>query len=339
MNAIETIKLTKKFDKLTAVDGVDLTIEEGEFFGFLGPNGAGKTTTISMLSTILRPTSGSANVWGYDIVKEQDKVRKSIGVVFQEPSVDDDLTGMENLEFHARLYKVPKDTMASRTKELLELMELTDRSKDLMKTYSGGMRRRLEIARGLLHHPKVLFLDEPTLGLDPQTRRLIWKYIDKLNKVENVTMLLTTHYMDEADYLCNRIAIIDNGKIVACDTPANLKDGMGGDIITLTLSTPPPANSEKIKKAKKDLENLGRVLSVSLVKDTIKLTASKGETLIPPALNVLRDNKIDVRSVSLHEPTLEDVFIKFTGRKLRDEVEGNKQHMVKAMKQHRRFRH
>ena len=196
MVAIKIEELTKKFDKLTAVDKVNLEIKQGELFGLLGPNGAGKTTMISMLCTILRPTSGTAKVWNHDIVKAQDNVRKSIGIVFQDQSLDDNLTGTENMQFHGRLYKVPKKIMNERMNELLELMELADRKDDLVKTYSGGMRRRLEIARGLLHHPKVLFLDEPTLGLDPQTRRHIWEYIKKLNESEGVTMLLTTHYME-----------------------------------------------------------------------------------------------------------------------------------------------
>jgi ABC-2 type transport system ATP-binding protein len=338
MNAIETMGLTKTFDKLTAVDKVDLTIREGELFGFLGPNGAGKTTTISMLSTILRPTSGTAKVWGHDIIKAQDSVRKSIGVVFQDPSTDDNLTGMENMVFHGRLYKIPKDKMHKRITELLDLMELTDRADDLVKTYSGGMRRRLEIARGLLHYPKVLFLDEPTLGLDPQTRRLIWQYIEKLNKSEGVTMLLTTHYMDEADYLCNRIAIIDNGKIVALDTPSSLKDGLGGDVITISINGH-KLSSKQSERTIKELKNLKHVSGVEQLKDSIKLTAFKGETIIPLALNVVRDNDIDIRAVTLNEPTLEDVFIKFTGRKLREEVEGNKSQLKRAMMQHRRVRH
>jgi ABC-2 type transport system ATP-binding protein len=337
MKAIETHGLTKKFDKLVAVDAVDLKIEEGELFGFLGPNGAGKTTTISMLCTLLKPTGGSAKVWGFDVVKKQHDVRRSIGVVFQDPSLDDNLTGIENLVFHARLYKVPKTQMDERISELLELMELQDRAKDLVKTYSGGMRRRLEIARGLLHYPKVLFLDEPTLGLDPQTRRHIWTYIERLNKKENVTMLLTTHYMEEADYLCNRIGIIDNGKIVAFGTPSELKYKLGGDIITISLFSPLP--KPKNTTIKKKLQGLKNVKIVDEVKDAVRLTASKGEMLIPSALNIFREQKIDVKAVSLHEPTLEDVFIKYTGKGLRDEAEGNKDHMKRSMMQSRRFSH
>ncbi len=330
MPAIEIQELTKKFDKLTAVDNVNLKIEEGELFGLLGPNGAGKTTMISMLCTILRPTSGTAKVWNYDIVKQQDNVRKSLGIVFQDQSLDDNLTGAENMQFHGRLYKVPKKIMNERMEELLELMELADRKDDLVKTYSGGMRRRLEIARGLLHHPKVLFLDEPTLGLDPQTRRHIWEYIEKLNQSEGVTMLLTTHYMEEADFLCDRIAIIDYGKIVALDTPANLKKTLGGDVITLETKS----QDENLKE---DLLKIENVTDVDFVKDAIRLTSSKGETLIPKAMEVMRNHNVEVRSVSLHAPTLEDVFIKYTGHRLRDEGEGKKSQLKRAMGHRRRL--
>ncbi len=332
MIAVKITDLTKKFDGLIAVDQVNLDIQGGELFGLLGPNGAGKTTMISMLCTILRPTSGTASVWNHDIIKKQDDVRKSIGIVFQDPSLDDNLTGRENLQFHGRLYKVPKKVMNERMRELLDLMELNDRADDLVKTYSGGMRRRLEIARGLLHHPKVLFLDEPTLGLDPQTRRHIWEYIEKLNENEGITMLLTTHYMDEADYLCDRIAIMDQGKIVALGSPSTLKESLGGDVITL-------ATTSKDEKLEEDLLKIENVTGVDFVKDAIRLTTSKGERVIPRAMNVAREHGIDVKSVSLHEPTLEDVFIKFTGRRLRDEAEGKKGQLKRRMGHRRGFRH
>ncbi len=340
MVAIKTSKLTKKFDKLVAVDTLTLEIAKGELFGFLGPNGAGKTTTISMLCTILKPTSGKAWVWDYDIVKDQNNVRKSIGIVFQDPSLDDNLTGRENLEFHARLYKVPKSVMKKRMHELLELMELSDRVDDLVKTYSGGMRRRLEIARGLLHHPKVLFLDEPTLGLDPQTRIHIWRYIEKLNKKEGITMLLTTHYMHEADYLCNKIAIIDEGKIVALGTPTSLKASLGGDIISLSIaSTHKKLKKDLLNKLKKNLLKIKNVKTVDFIKDAICLTASNGDRVIPHAMNVIREYGIDTESVSLHEPTLEDVYIKFTGKQLRDEPEGKKGQFKRSIMPRGRFRH
>jgi ABC-2 type transport system ATP-binding protein len=332
MVAIKTSKLTKRFDKILAVDDLSLEIPEGELFGFLGPNGAGKTTTISMLCTILKPTSGRGWVWGYDIIKDQTRVRKSIGIVFQDPSLDENLTGRENLVFHGRLYKVPKNVMNSRMEELLELMELSERVDDLVKTYSGGMRRRLEIVRGLLHHPKVLFLDEPTLGLDPQTRIHIWKYIEKLNKHEGVTMLLTTHYMHEADYLCNNIAIIDEGRIVASGTPSELKSSLGGDVITLSTD-------QQSKSLKRDLLKLKNVSSVDFVKDTIRLSTLKGDTVIPQAMNVLRTHGLETKSVSLHKPTLEDVYIKVTGKHLRDEPEHKRGQLKRSLTPRGRFRH
>ncbi|MCD4739957.1 ATP-binding cassette domain-containing protein [archaeon] len=223
MNIIETKALTKRFGDLIAVNALDLKVKKGEVFGLLGPNGAGKTTIISMLSTILTPSSGSALVSGKDVKNERNSVRKNIGIVFQDPSLDEELTGYENMDFHGRLYGMEKEQRVERIIELLELVDLIDKKDVPVKNYSGGMKRRLEIARGLLHKPKVLFLDEPTLGLDPQTRRYLWEYIQNMNKKDDVTIMLTTHYMEEADELCDRIAIIDHGKIVALDSPKNLK--------------------------------------------------------------------------------------------------------------------
>ena len=231
---IETRNLTKKYKDLTAVNSVNLKIEDGEIFGLLGPNGAGKSTMLLMLATLRKPTHGTATINGFDVLKDSDKVRKSIGIVFQDPSSDDTLTGYENLKLHGLLYGMPAELREKRIKEVLELLDLYDRRNERVKNYSGGMRRRLELARGLMHHPKVLFLDEPTLGLDPQAREHIWKYIEKLASEEKMTVIITTHYMDEADRLCDRIAIIDLGKIVALDTPDNLKRVVGGDVITLT---------------------------------------------------------------------------------------------------------
>src|SRR4030043_1762934 len=232
-NVNETAQLTKAFNSLTAVDKLDITAKSGEIFVLLGPNGAGKTTTISMLCTILKPTSGTAIVNGFDIVKEANKVRRSIGIVFQEPSIDDRLTGRENLYMHANLYGVPASEQRERIDRILKLVELEDRANDLLRTYSGGMRRRLEIGRGLIHYPQVLFLDEPTVGLDPQTRDHIWKYIKELKEAHDITVVLTTHYMDEADRLSDRIAIMDHGKIVILDTPSKLKETLEGDVITV----------------------------------------------------------------------------------------------------------
>ncbi len=231
ISIIQTQNLTKCFGSYTAVRNISLEIKKGEVFGFLGPNGAGKTTFLSMLCTILRPTFGSALINGYDVIKESAQVRQSIGIVFQDPSVDSDMTAWENLQMHADLYSVPVSEQKERIHEVLELVGLSDRADHFLYTYSGGMRRRLEIARGLLHYPKVLFLDEPTIGLDPRSREYVWNYIRKIRKREDMTIILTTHYMEEADQLCDRVAIIDQGIIVALDTPKGLKEMVGGDTI------------------------------------------------------------------------------------------------------------
>ena len=223
MKIIEVKKLVKKFNDIKAVDDISFSVEQGEIFAFLGPNGAGKSTTIKILTTLLEQTSGEAIVNGFDVEKDPDNVRRSFGIVFQDPSLDDELTAWENMEFHGALYKVPKKIRRERTEQLLRIVELWDRKDSLVKTFSGGMKRRLEIARGLLHHPKVFFLDEPTIGLDPQTRNHIWNYIKKLNEDENITIFFTTHYMEEADNVSDRIAIVDHGKIVKLGTPAELK--------------------------------------------------------------------------------------------------------------------
>src|SRR5271157_2365657 len=238
MAIIKINKLTKHFGHIKAVEGVSLEIEDGEVFGFLGPNGAGKTTTIKMLATLLEPTSGTATVNGFDIMKQPSKVRESIGIVFQEPSTDELLTGKENLKLHALIYNIPSIDAEKRINDALELVELTERKDDLVKTYSGGMRRRLEIARGLLHRPKVMYLDEPTLGLDPRGRETMWKYVKRLVKEEHMTILLTTHYMAEADMLADRICIIDQGKSKSIDTPDALKKLVGGDLITIEADSP-----------------------------------------------------------------------------------------------------
>ena len=238
-DTIEVSGLTKVFDgSVRAVDEINFVVKGGEILGFLGPNGAGKTTTLNMLSTLLKPTSGTATVNGHDIVEEPDAVRRSIGYVFQDPTLDIELTGRENLDFHGRLYGINRSLRKQRIEEMLEVVQLTDRADNLVKTYSGGMKRRLEIARGLLHHPQVLFLDEPTLGLDPQTRRSIWEHIQRLNQEKKITIILTTHYTEEADYLCDRILIIDFGKIVALDTPDKLKAKLEGDVVSLTFRAP-----------------------------------------------------------------------------------------------------
>ena len=310
MNAIEARDLGKQFGDFTAVGGVTFEVEAGEVFGFLGPNGAGKTTTMKMLATLLKPTKGTASINGFDIAREQQQVRQSIGMIFQDPSLDDRLTGRENLRFHAMLYDVPKDVFAARAEELLTMVDLSDKVDQRVGTFSGGMRRRLEIARGLLHHPAVLFLDEPTIGLDPQTRRLIWQYLLQLRAQKSITMFMTTHYMDEAEH-CDRIAIVDHGKIVALDTPQGLKALVGGDIVTIRTSDNTRAES-----------TLGSMPGASVRSGPdgqLICETPKGDRFIPEMMALLGKAAppIDVVSVSLSRPTLEDVFVKLTGHEIR----------------------
>ncbi|KAA0008933.1 MAG: ATP-binding cassette domain-containing protein [Thermoplasmata archaeon] len=306
MKAIEIKNLVKEFDGIKAVDDISLEIEYGEIFALLGPNGAGKTTTISILATLLKPTSGKARVNGYDVVKQAAKVRHSIGIVFQDPSLDDRLTARENLEIHGRLYHMKRDERKKRIKEVLKMVELEGRANSLVKTFSGGMRRRLEIARGLMHKPRILFLDEPTLGLDPQTRRHIWDYIEKLRK-EGVTVLLTTHYMEEADHLADRIAIIDKGKVVALGSPSELKDSIGGDIIKI-----------KCNDENKMIELLSsNGFDAMMVDEEVIIKARKAEKEIPKIFMLAKE--IEIKSIMYKEPSLEDVFIHYTGKAYREE--------------------
>ena len=310
MAAIEARTLVRRFGAFTAVDGVDFVVEPGEIFGFLGPNGAGKSTTINMLCTMLRPTNGTAVINGFDIVRQPNRVRESIGIIFQDASLDDRLTGLENLRFHAMLYDVPRQTFKARADELLAMVDLADKAKAFVRTYSGGMRRRLEIARGLLHHPKVLFLDEPTIGLDPQTRRHIWDYLLKLRAREGVTMFMTTHYMSEAEH-CHRIAIIDQGKIVALDTPRALKAMVGGDLVTIRTSD----NA----RAANALVTLHGIEIRATDEDTLIIETPHGDRFIPTMVDVLRAAvpPIQVETIGLSHPTLEDVFVKLTGHGIR----------------------
>ena len=310
--AIRVENLTKKFNGFTAVDQISFTVKTGELFGLLGPNGAGKTTTINMLSTLLKATSGYGEVSGYDISRNKDNIRRSIGVVFQEPALDIKLTGKENLVFHAMMYGIKKQERRKRIKEVLELVELTEKEKVLVEKYSGGMKRRLEIARGLIHEPKVLFLDEPTLGLDVQTRRHIWDYIKRLNKEGNVTIILTTHYMEEADYLCDRIAIMDRGKFVAMDAPGRLKDILGGDVVSLEIEGNPDALIEQIG-------SLNWIKNITMHDKNLSLTMDRGERRIPELIHVAQENGVEVTCVHLRKPSLEDVFLHFTGRTIREE--------------------
>jgi len=309
--AIEVESLTKRFDGTLAVDSVDLTVQKGEIFGLLGPNGAGKSTIIKMLTTMLQPTSGRARVWGFDIVRERSRVRSSIGVVFQDPSVDGKLTAYENLDFHGRMYAMPSARRKDRIEEVLELVDLTSKAEVLLEEFSGGMRRRLEIARGLMHLPHVLFLDEPTLGLDAQTRRHIWDYIREMNRQEGITVVITTHYMDEADSLCDRVAIIDNGKIVAMDAPAILRDSIGADIISLQLAE----GEDVLLQA---LQGLEWVRSVESFNGNLNLGVDHGQARIPDVVLLACGAGVAIRSVALHQPTLEDVFLKYTGKSMRD---------------------
>jgi ABC-2 type transport system ATP-binding protein len=322
-NAIETSELTRRFNGLVAVDRLSISVERGEVFGLLGPNGAGKTTTISMLCTILKPTSGSARVNGFDIVKQDMQVRKSIGIVFQDPSIDDRLTGRENLYMHANLYGVPPGEQKSRIERVLKLVELENRADDILRTYSGGMRRRLEIARGLIHYPRVLFLDEPTIGLDPQTRGHIWSYIEDLRKAHDITMVLTTHYMEEADRLSDRIAIMDYGKIVASDTPSGLKETLEGDVITV--------KTKEADRLSSVLAGTAGILKANVVDGRLEVTVRGGKALLPRIVEAAAKSGVFVESVSLREPNLEDVFLHYTGRAIRPEG-GDELHGMAAVR-------
>ena len=309
MHVIETYGLTKKYEKLTAVDNLEISIEEGEIFGLLGPNGAGKTTIIKMLATLLEPTSGTATVNGFDIKKQPGRVRESIGIIFQEPSSDELLTGYENIKLYAMMYGLSKDQIKTRSTEALELVELTERKDDLVKHYSGGMRRRLEIARSLIHRPKVLFLDEPTLGLDPRGRENMWNYILKLVRELKMTVLLTTHYMEEADTLADRIGIIDRGKIAVLDSPHALKRILGGDVVTIKAKA---LNMEKIRK-------LSYVTDATQENDETRIIIENVSENLQHLLTAL--GKID--SVQVRNTTLNDVFLRFTGRQIQEEGGSN----------------
>ncbi len=328
MYAITVKDLVKKFGDFTAVDNLSFNIKRGEVFGLLGPNGAGKTTTISMLSTMLKPTSGKASVNGFDIRTNQDEVRKSIGIVFQDQSLDEELTAYENMDFHGRLYRIPKSIRQKKIMELMKLVELDDKKDNLVKIYSGGMRRRLEIARGLLHEPEVLFLDEPTLGLDPQTRNHLWDYIEALNKEKGITIILTTHYMDEADKLCHRIGIVDRGKIIAMDTAENLKNDIGGDVITIVSS-----EREELYSA---IRSLSEIKSVEIHDSSITIGLQNAEKHVAQIVNTASEKAITIESLFIHKPTLEDVFLHFTGRTIREEEASAKDKMRMMRKVRRR---
>ncbi len=306
MQIIRVENLVKKFREITAVDGISFEVEENTIFGFLGPNGAGKTTTINILCTLLAPTSGRAFLNGHDCYRESGAVRKSIGIVFQDSSLDKDLTARENLMFHAYLYNVDKSERRARVDDALRFADLSERADNLIKTFSGGMKRRLEVARGLIHRPKVLFLDEPTLGLDPQSRANLWEFIAELPRQHDVTIFMTTHYMEEAE-VCDRIAIIDKGRIIASGTPRELKKTVGGDVIYL--------KTDDNRRAIEDIRDLFDP-GASEKDGEIFISAQKGEACIPEIIRALGERVLSVR---MQRPTLNDVFLKLTGKEIREE--------------------
>ena len=316
--------LVKRYGEVEAVRGIGFEVQPGETFGFLGPNGAGKSTTINILCTLADPTSGTARVAGYDVKKQRDTVRRNIGLVFQDTTLDNYLTGEQNLRFHADLYGVPKAQLAARMRQVLEMVNLWDRREAEVATYSGGMKRRLEIARGLLHAPRVLFLDEPTVGLDPQTRSSIWEYINDLKQREDITIFLTTHYMDEAEN-CDRIAIIDHGKIVALDTPERLKASVGKNRVQITT-----ADDQATIKELKDSFGLDAAMHENLVTFNVE----SGEQFVPRLFAELTQ---PIRSVSVARPSLDDVFMTYTGRTIRDtEVSDGERNRATVMAYRRR---
>jgi ABC-2 type transport system ATP-binding protein len=305
--AVSVRGLRKAYGKVEAVKGVDFEVRPGEVFGFLGPNGAGKTTTISMLCTLVNPTGGSATVAGHDVVKERDQVRRNIGLVFQDPTLDGYLSAQQNLRFHAELYGVPKGAVHDRIRKVMEMVALWDRKDAKVMTFSGGMKRRLEIARGLLHSPRVLFLDEPTVGLDPQTRSAIWGYINQLRLMEDITIFMTTHYMDEAEY-CDRIAIIDHGRVVVIDSPEALKAGVGKDRVQIQTPDDPAAIEARFG------------LEAAVHEGAVTFAVASGEQFVP---RLFAELGIPIKSVSVSRPSLDDVFMSYTGSTIRDAEAGD----------------
>ena len=332
LNAIEVNSLTKKFGDFKAVDSISFNVEEGEIFGFLGPNGAGKSTTMMILTTLLKPTSGHALVGGHNVVSDAKKVREKIGYVQQEISVDEFLTGRENLYLHARINQIPKNLIKSRIDEVLELVELGEKQDDATLTYSGGMRKRIDIANGLLSRPAVLFLDEPTVGLDIQTRRKIWGYIRKIRKDFGMTIFISTHYMEEADNLCDRIGIIDFGKIQIIDAPKSMKSAIGNEIISFNLVD---------GKASQDtlIEQISKIKFVKEVKnkqDLITVFSTKSNEVIPKIFQISTNLEMKINSLTLKQPTLDDVFISYTGHDLRDDTVNQKYSRRKEFNLNRR---
>ncbi len=328
MSMIETKDLVKIYKgNIKAVDNVNLKVEKSEIFGFLGPNGAGKTTTVKILTTLIKPTSGNAWINGMDVLKERDKVRKIVGLVPQDLAVDDDLKGIENLELQASFFGIPKDEARRKAKELLELVDLYDAKDRLVSTYSGGMRKRLDLITGLIHDPEVLFLDEPTLGLDVQTRARMWDYITKLRKDLGITIFLTTHYLDEADNLCDRISIIDHGKIVVTGTPSELKAMVGFDIIDLTVQNVEAVRSI-LQNETIDFEIIGN--------NTVRFKVKESETFIPELFKRVYENNVKIIRVKVEKPSLDSVFIKFTGKEMRENE--SEEDVMRTMRSIRRAR-
>ncbi len=319
MKAIEVNNLTRTFGNVVAVDHISFEVEEGEIFGFLGANGAGKTTTIMMLATALNPTSGTASVCGYDITRNRAEVRKSIAVVFEEMSLDIRLTARENLDFHARMYHLDRKARGERISGALDMVGLRSKENVLVQHYSGGMQRRLEIARGMLNYPRVLFLDEPTLGLDVQTRRMLWDHAKKLNREAGTTILLATHYVEEADYLCDRVAILEHGKIVVMDTPERLKNSIGGNLLSVRLSRGLGEDMVRL------LEGVNWVRKVGHHNGWLELTIEGERTRMPELVRLARENGFAISSIRQYKPSLEAAFLHYAGKKL-NEGQNNQYH-------------
>ena len=316
MHAIKVDLLSKQFQKFIALDNISFEVEEGEIFGFLGPNGAGKSTTMMILTTLLKPTSGHASVQGFDVVTQGKKVRENIGFVQQEIGVDEYLTGRENLVFQSRISQIPKENVKSRIDEVISLVELEEKQNEAAITYSGGMRKRLDIACGLIHRPRVLFLDEPTVGLDIQTRRKIWEYIRKIHKEFEMTLFVSTHYMEEADKLCDRVGIIDYGKIQVIDTPEIMKNAMGSDMISFSLIDGIAKQDELINR----IQQIEFVNQVTKKQGEVTIKSSQCSEVIPKIFQTTSEMNIEIDSLSLNKPTLDDVFISYTGHNLRDDT-------------------
>jgi ABC-2 type transport system ATP-binding protein len=314
---IEVNNLGRRFGAFEAVRNLSFQVREGEIFGLLGPNGAGKSTMIKMMVTLLKPTSGTVLIDGNDVNSAHDKVRKAVGIIFQDPSLDERLTAYENLYFHSRLYHIPRGQIAGRIEQALQLVDLWERRNDQVMKFSGGMKRRLEIGRGILHTPKLLFLDEPTIGLDPQTRRHIWKYLSELRKSRRITIFLTTHYMEEAE-ICDRIAIMDHGELIALETPVNLKKEIGGDVVSLTTHNNKAA-ATKIRK------HFG--LEVIETESELRMVVANGSAFLPELFELIGPG---ATGVDIKKPSLEDVFIKLTGREIRTE-EASEKDKLRAM--------